>query len=204
MTWSKIFESDLLPEQWYVSSVINSGSYFKVINKLSQFEFRGRLAQIEIDIDGTYKIYQQELLRIRNTEEIYKFTKPSFFTDRRIGIYIANVNFIPIESWECSIEIYYSVESEVIEGDKNVELSQVRLNPGEMTPLLSSNANRKGHVVENLGSSACVVYYSLSSSFELYSVLLEVGEKYSWDYPDVYPYKAYSVLGTTVKLFDIY
>lgn len=204
MSWVTIFQRDVLPDRWYLSDIVVRGTYFKVSNITPFFDFRGKIAQADLDTQGTLRIYKQEQLRIRDTEEIYRFDKPSLLENRRIAINIGNTDVVPLEAWVCNLKIDYWQGEEIVEGTRTVIVTEVDLLPLQMTLLLASSDTRRGHIVENIGALPCAVYYSLSPEFDLYSITLNPGEKYSWDYPEVYPYKAFSSVGTRLKLYDLY
>lgn len=204
MTWRNIFSGTVQPDQWYLTEPINNGAYFKVANNSPQFEFKGKIAQAGITEQGKLQLYEQQLLRIRNSEEYFRFDRPSFLLNRNIAVNISNTAFVPLELWQCNLEIsvYESLDIPLPEG--RVDISQVTLTPSLMFPLLGAEANRRGHIVENIGDYACVVYYSLSDQFVLYSRLIMPTQQYYWDYPEIYPYKGYSTQGTTLRIYDIY
>lgn len=204
MSWVKVFDQYVLPDSWYFTEVLPSGTYFRIENTIPSLEVRGKVAQCEIGIDTALTIYGQELLRIRNTKEIYKLEKPSFFQDRRVAINIQNTELIPLDLWECRIQVFCFLGEQVVEGSRSVIISDLDVLPESNTSVLSQSENRKGHIIENIGSFPCVVDYSPSVEFSLYDVVLLPGDKYGWDYFEVFPYNAYSAQGTRLRIYDLY
>lgn len=204
MSWVKVFDQYVLPDRWYFTEVLPTGTYFRIENTIPSLEVRGKVAQCEIDVSNSLIIYNQELLRIRDAKEVYKLQKPPFLSQRRVAINIQNTELIPLELWQCRIQIYGFLGEQIIEGTRSVIITELDLLPSQDTFILSSSELRRGHVIENVGQFPCVVSYSPSVEFSLYEVVLLPGSKYGWDYPEVFPFLGFSAQGSRLKVFDIY
>lgn len=204
MTWNLVFDRDIQPDIWHFTEPLADGRFFKLSNYTPQFEFRGKLAQVEINSQGNLQVFQQELLRFRNTEEIYFLPKPECFQSRRIGVSISNTNFVPLDLWQCHLKIFSLVEEDQPGYTPSVEISQYSVLPGIITPLIGYSYFRKGHITENIGNNPVLVSFSVDGSSVLYQQLLMEGDKYSWDYPEVFPFRAFSSMGSELRIQDIH
>lgn len=204
MSWQNVATFDLLPDTWAYSQPVE-GTFFKVKLLTDDFEFRGKIAQVAVAGAEVSEVYNQELLRLRTTEEIVRLEKPLFLPARRIGIQAINPNRTPLEVWSCVVELSVFKGADIIQdASKRIEVSELTLSAGVETPVLSSDPLLKGHIIEVLGINNVLIRYCLTQEIELYSVNLSQGQKYAWDFAEIVPMFAFSPNGSQIKIYEVY
>lgn len=63
---------------------------------------------------------------------------------------------------------------------------------------------RKGHLVRNTGANKATISYGLSSSKKAYEIVLSPGATYLYDKPEIIPYSAVSVNGTSLEVIEFF
>lgn len=109
MTWTLLTTIDVIAAQWVFSAPVE-GRFFRLTQSFSglpDFYFKGKLAQFQLNANGTKEVFDYRTLEAKPEIEVLELKSPPNFSDRRIGIQGPRGE-IPSQPWNWSIKIEVS------------------------------------------------------------------------------------------------